>query len=382
MRLFLIFFAIILQFFNNANAQTCTGTTYMNPETQTCTPCPFEYTYNRTDGKTDITQWQTKCTGGQYVSEARLTSDGNAYIDTGIISTGQTYVELKFQYTTTPDMSNQNQVYAVWGAIPKNYKNNQNAPITPRISFFAHLNDFCVGVNSTIQIAPFDNDIHTVKINAATGELYFDNVLHKFQTDSKLVMPFTSYLYARQTLTGPDTITNGLIIYRYTEYDKFGGTLLRDMYPTVDKNGVVCMFDKVSQSYFYNAGDGEFAKPFGCTNVGPGYWSPESIVNYGTIGTRNKCPNNLTTIGYGAGADEADDCGRILHVGPHKIYLRSAKKTTPALHVRIGNTIFYGNASPEKLGHLRVKYNNTTYSIHDDSVYHSTKKSATYNKRN
>lgn len=74
----------------------------MTPETQTCTPCPFEYTNNTTDGQTDITQCQIKCNGGQYVSEAHLTSDANAYIDTGIISTGQTYVELKFQYTTTP----------------------------------------------------------------------------------------------------------------------------------------------------------------------------------------------------------------------------------------------------------------------------------------
>ena len=35
-------------------------------------------------------------------------------------------------------------------------------------------------------------------------------------------------------------------------------TLVREMYPAVDSNGVVCMYDYVSKQYFYNSGAGEF----------------------------------------------------------------------------------------------------------------------------
>lgn len=37
-----------------------------------------------------------------------------------------------------------------------------------------------------------------------------------------------------------------------------GGALVRDMWPCYDPDGVVCMYDRVSKEYLYNAGTGEF----------------------------------------------------------------------------------------------------------------------------
>ena len=112
-----------------------------------------------------------------------------------------------------------------------------------------------------------------------------------------------------------------------------------------------------------------------CTKVGTGYWAAESITAQGSAGTRNACPVGLTTVGYGLGADEAGDCGRILHVGSDKLYLRSDKKTTPSLNVKINGTTFYGNMSPNALSmtsgtskSLRIKNGDTTYSVYDDMV--------------
>ena len=99
-----------------------------------------------------------------------------------------------------------------------------------------------------------------------------------------------------------------------------------------------------------------------CVNVGAGYWSAANAL------TRTACASGLTTIGYGAGADEAADCGRILHLGDSKLYLRSTKKTTPSLNVKIGDSTFYGNMSTATKGKLRVKKDSTTYSVHDDSM--------------
>ena len=100
-----------------------------------------------------------------------------------------------------------------------------------------------------------------------------------------------------------------------------------------------------------------------CVGVGAGYYSAANIL------TRNQCPTGLTTIGYGAGADEAGDCGRVMHMGENKLYLRSTKKTTPSLNVKVGDTTYYGNmTSGTTKGKLRVKSGTTTYSVHDDSM--------------
>ena len=81
-----------------------------------------------------------------------------------------------------------------------------------------------------------------------------------------------------------------------------------------------------------------------CSNVGAGYWAQSSMVAQGSAGSRTQCKNGWTTIGYGFGANEEADCGRIFNYGNQKIYLRSAKRdaSQPALHVKIGDVIFYG----------------------------------------
>lgn len=346
----------------------CTGATYMDSSLGQCIKCPYGYDYNTDDGKTDVSQCQTKCSGGQYVSEPRLASDGKAFINTGVVATGKTYVELVFQFTTRPEMNTAQQVYAVWGGIPRNYANNPEGPLTPRISVGAYLNKFFTGINGTTVLAPFDLDIHSYKLNAATGKGTFDGKAFSITPYPDMVMPYESYLYARQTDTGPDTITPGLIIYQYREYDQYGGTLLRDMVPSVDPNGVVCMYDYVTQSYTYNSGEGEFARPYGCFDVGEGYWAPESVVNYGTTGVRNACPDGMTTSGYGAGADEAGDCGHVLNFGGKKLYLRSEQKTDPALHVQFGKNVFYGSAGTGITGTIHVFDGDTEYTIYDDNM--------------
>ncbi len=111
-----------------------------------------------------------------------------------------------------------------------------------------------------------------------------------------------------------------------------------------------------------------------CSPVGAGYWAAAAYVTQGAAGTRNQCATGLTTIGYGAGADEADDCGHIMYVNGGKLYLRGAKKTTPSLNIKIGSTTFYGNMSTEDKymsdgndKKLKVKNGAVTYNVYDDS---------------
>ena len=102
-------------------------------------------------------------------------------------------------------------------------------------------------------------------------------------------------------------------------------------------------------------------------NCGAGYWCAN--------GGKTACSSGLTTIGYGAGADEAGDCGRVLYVGGQKLYLRSTEKTDVSLHVKVGGTTFYGNmvVGSKKMSAgatktLKIKHKGQVYSVYDDSA--------------
>ena len=127
--------------------------------------------------------------------------------------------------------------------------------------------------------------------------------------------------------------------------------------------------DVVSDCMIY-CGAGEYVATAGgvCENVGAGYYGTGGIVPQGSISAnRGQCVAPLTTIGYGFGANEADDCGRKLHAGSEVIYLRSSPRTSPALNVRVGDDIFYGAMSTALSGKLKVKdVDNTTYSVVND----------------
>ena len=113
--------------------------------------------------------------------------------------------------------------------------------------------------------------------------------------------------------------------------------------------------------YVPSAGDG-------CVDVGVGYWGAGGTVSQTATLARNACDTGLTTIGSGAGADEAGDCGRVLNVGDEKIYLRSTKKTTPSLNISINGDVFYGNMSTADGGSsLRINSGGTVYSVYDDA---------------
>ena len=112
-----------------------------------------------------------------------------------------------------------------------------------------------------------------------------------------------------------------------------------------------------------------------CTDVGAGYWAPKTMIAYGDTGVRHKCADGLTTVGYGRGADQIEDCGRILHVGDSVVYLRSAKAVTPSLNVRVDNGVYYASMANVAINmnvdtdlKLRIKYNDIDYSVYDETM--------------
>jgi len=98
-------------------------------------------------------------------------------------------------------------------------------------------------------------------------------------------------------------------------------------------------------------------------NCGAGYWCAN--------GTRTACATGQTTVGYGHGADEANDCGRILHIGNYSVYARQNKVTTPSINIKMPNDeMFYISLSPtnHSVSRLHLAYGGNQYTVYDDSL--------------
>ena len=84
------------------------------------------------------------------------------------------------------------------------------------------------------------------------------------------------------------------------------------------------------------------------------------------------CASGLTTVGYGHGADEAADCGRVLHIGNNVLYSKTTKPTTPAINIQIENdqTVFYLGigTTNHSVSTLHINDGNQQYTAFDDSI--------------
>ena len=75
-----------------------------------------------------------------------------------------------------------------------------------------------------------------------------------------------------------------------------------------------------------------------------------------------------------SGSRNANDCGRILHVGDSVVYLHADRRTTPSLVVSVDGTQYYADTTPVSQGAvpmsagdtktLRINYQGTEYTVH------------------
>ena len=150
----------------------------------------------------------------------------------------------------------------------------------------------------------------------------------------------------------------------------------------------------VQTQCYVNCGAGQW-KPTStgvCENVGVNYWGVGGQSFYGDALEKQQCgmmsmPNDdgtwtdkqLQTTGSGLGANEAADCGRVLHVGDYSLRLRSGTAATPSLrfdftHNGVQNLLWakmtttQKNMSSESAKKFKMNYNNQTYYVCDDTT--------------
>ena len=295
----------------------CTGATYSAGGTVTeCAACPTGYASNTTAGKTAVGQCQASCAAGYAVQTA---NEACKIVASGY-QTGTHAVSYGSKTPTAADSTS--PAAGTWYSCLTNY--------------------------SASGTAATDHDARSdCKISCGAGTRIAS------ANATSCTTPSGNWYVGAHSVAAGSTSSVSSCLTNYT----IGGSAATDHDAAAD-----CKIRCGGGAYVAKANDTS------CTNVGAGYWAAASTVSQGSAGSRTACASGLTTIGYGAGADEAADCGHILHLGDSKLYLRNTKKTTPSLNVKIGDSTFYGNMSTATKGKLRVKKDNTTYSVHDDSM--------------
>ncbi len=165
--------------------------------------------------------------------------------------------------------------------IDTGFKANSNTRIVIDCEIFT-ATSFPFGARSASLAKGFDAAVLEHQVFYNFGDVYqfadYANAYERMVIDAnKNTATFTGSRTVTITLpTATFTTAHNMVLFSVTEagsvftgdyslrgrvyscqiYDN--GTLIRDMWPCYDRDGVACMYDKVTRAYFYNAGSGEF----------------------------------------------------------------------------------------------------------------------------
>lgn len=176
-----------------------------------------------------------------------LESTGTQYIDTEIIPSSNTDVDIRCNYT----LDKHGHTIICGG---NGYGNNELI-IAPNLKSSTSIIT-SKGNSTQIRVANASNYVNqTHRYRIIGWNFYFDNdIVGTFPT-ANLSTNNSMYLMAYHRNAGVGEYFIGKFYYAKI-YEN--GVLVRDFIPVVDENDVACMYDKVSETCFYNQGTGSF----------------------------------------------------------------------------------------------------------------------------
>lgn len=188
----------------------------------------------------------------EYQQVEYLESTGTQYINTNIQNNVQFdyYVKLCFTgYTTAND--NSNYIFGVWG-----YDNRRFVAIniTSGQLSIGYSTGFSSGGNITL------NTIHEISGNLHSGSqtLHLDGVQKITMTNSGNITPVKNILFLAANSVNSIVDYSKAKVYRFTL--TYNGTAILDFIPCYRKSdSKPGMYDLVTDTFFTNAGTGEFS---------------------------------------------------------------------------------------------------------------------------
>ena len=169
-----------------------------------------------------------------------LESSGTQYIDTGFIPNQNTKVVMEAQLISA------GQVYPAPFGTDNTDTNSFYVFFLGGTTWAANFNSSRYSVTGgETDRCVFSLDSSAFVVNSESAQISQGN----FQSDYKLFL----FCINRGSSVGNKA---NMKLFSCQIYDN--GTLIRDYLPCLDKDGVACLYDKVSETYFYNQGTGEF----------------------------------------------------------------------------------------------------------------------------
>ena len=293
----------------------CSGATYMDDGV--CLQCPSGYDYNTTNGKTSANQCTMHCNAGTWTGEYEqleyLEASGTQYIDTGHVIASTTFsadMEISSGVNVSGTIGhfggNQDALnghafnfkdgtYGLWVAFAKNN--------TSTGSKTKHGGPFSANAVQTLHYG-FNGNQRTITVNGSSKTESFNG---------SIISANTYRLFSNGCVGGCNDIMLTGRIHWYKIYEN--SVLIYDFIPVRrTSDNVLGMYDRVSGQLFTNDGTGSFtAGPVvatiagnSCENVGYGYYSSDSVTNYGDVSTRGECaPGEITSTET---STSASDC--------------------------------------------------------------------------
>lgn len=184
-----------------------------------------------------------------------ITSDGNQYIDTGVLYGSNNYTQIRMvSDAIVGTAGNGWAVSGVGGGTSFYYGCGNNS----RIIYYGNgFNDISTGITYLNKRATFDidhkNKRFTVKYADATA-----NVVNL--TNISLTVPSKTveniFLFAYRDVNSGKAMGHIETLYNNQIY--VNGVLVRDYITVIDWNDIPCLFDKVDSKMYYNKGTGNF----------------------------------------------------------------------------------------------------------------------------
>jgi hypothetical protein len=178
-----------------------------------------------------------------YIPVTYIQSTGNQWIDTGIIVTDKTYdFEIVGSFTALNPSATPQGMFGLMGS--------PSHPEIPRLGLFTYNSIVGAGVNSTVTFTSqqSDTNLHVYKLMRTTNTVWIDSNMISLNDSLTISLSSSLYLFARRRPYGPDNFGR-CKMYEFTVYQS--GVVIQHLIPVLHF-GVPCMFDTVSEQFFYN----------------------------------------------------------------------------------------------------------------------------------
>lgn len=197
----------------------------------------------------DVVVTASAAVAGAVTYVKSITSDGNQYLDTGIVPTTDIVAEVDFQ---SVQWSAWASIFGCEKGLLLSYQERDSGVLFAQI--------FGGNVYSTDSgMSPISlTDRHTAEIDCANKTWTIDGqVAHSALYIGTENFGNNMLVFARYDRNGNLTGKSKTTLYGL-KFSRGGETIL-DLRPCLDPSGVACMFDTVARKYHYNLGTGEFS---------------------------------------------------------------------------------------------------------------------------